>query len=36
VQTSDLAIRRGEDFELIGRVSNAETRGCSLMAVPGV
>jgi len=31
VQTADLAIRRGEGFELLGRSSNAEPRGCSLM-----
>jgi hypothetical protein len=33
VQTEDLAIRRGEGFELIGRAALAETRGCSLMTV---
>lgn len=33
VQTEDLAIRRGEGFELIGRASMAEARGCSLMSV---
>ncbi|MST00871.1 MAG: long-chain fatty acid--CoA ligase [Pedosphaera sp.] len=31
VQTEDLAIRRGEGFELIGRADRAEVRGCSLM-----
>jgi hypothetical protein len=31
VQTEDLGIRRGEDFELIGRAQLAEPRGCSLM-----
>lgn len=31
VQTEDLAIRRGEGFELIGRAATAEPRGCSLM-----
>jgi hypothetical protein len=31
VQTEDLAIRRGERFELIGRAELAEPRGCSLM-----
>jgi len=33
VQTEDLARRRGDGFELIGRPSQAEARGCSLMAV---
>jgi hypothetical protein len=32
IQTEDLAIRRGEGFELIGRAALAEARGCSLMA----
>jgi hypothetical protein len=32
VQTEDLAIRRGNEFELIGRAVNAEPRGCSLMS----
>jgi hypothetical protein len=31
IQTEDLAIRRGEQFELIGRAALAESRGCSLM-----
>lgn len=31
VQTEDLAIRRGEGFELLGRAAQAEPRGCSLM-----
>jgi hypothetical protein len=31
VQTEDLAVRRGDGFELIGRVRTAEARGCSLM-----
>jgi hypothetical protein len=31
VQTEDLAIRRGSGFELIGRATEAESRGCSLM-----
>ena len=31
VQTEDLAIRRDEGFELIGRAARAEVRGCSLM-----
>lgn len=33
IQTEDLAVRRGEGFELIGRAQLAEPRGCSLMAV---
>jgi hypothetical protein len=32
IQTEDLAVRRGERFELIGRAALAEPRGCSLMA----
>jgi hypothetical protein len=32
IQTEDLAIRRGDGFELIGRAALAEPRGCSLMA----
>ncbi len=32
VQTQDLAIRRGEDFELIGRDPSALPRGCSRAA----
>jgi hypothetical protein len=31
IQTEDLAIRRGDGFELIGRAQSAELRGCSLM-----
>jgi hypothetical protein len=31
IQTEDLGVRRGEGFELIGRVTRAEPRGCSLM-----
>ena len=31
VQTEDLAIRRGNGFELIGRAVASEPRGCSLM-----
>jgi hypothetical protein len=34
VQTEDLAIRRGDGFELKGRAVAAEPRGCSLMAQP--
>ncbi len=33
VQTEDLAVRRGEGFELIGRAATAEARGCSLMSI---
>jgi hypothetical protein len=33
IQTEDLGIRRGDGFELVGRASLAEARGCSLMAV---
>ena len=33
IQTEDLAIRRGNGFELIGRAPIAEVRGCSLMEV---
>ena len=32
IQTEDLAIRRGNRFELLGRAALAEPRGCSLMA----
>jgi hypothetical protein len=31
IQTEDLAVRRGNGFELIGRAALAEPRGCSLM-----
>ena len=31
IQTEDLAVRRGEGFELVGRAGQAEPRGCSLM-----
>ena len=31
IQTEDLALRRGRGFELIGRATLAEPRGCSLM-----
>ena len=31
IQTEDLAVRRGDGFELIGRAELAEPRGCSLM-----
>jgi len=33
IQIEDLAIRRGNGFELIGRAELAESRGCSLMSV---
>jgi hypothetical protein len=33
VQTEDLAVRRGDGFELIGRTPLAEPRGCSLLEV---
>ncbi len=32
VQTEDLGVRRGDGFELVGRATLAEPRGCSLMA----
>jgi hypothetical protein len=31
VQTEDLAARRGDGFELLGRAASGEPRGCSLM-----
>jgi len=31
IQTEDLAVRRGDGFELVGRAHLAEPRGCSLM-----
>jgi len=31
VQTEDLAVRRADGFELLGRAARAEARGCSLM-----
>jgi phenylacetate-coenzyme A ligase PaaK-like adenylate-forming protein len=37
IQTEDLAIRRDNGFELLGRATEAEPRGCSLMATaPGL
>jgi hypothetical protein len=33
IQTEDLAIHRGTGFELIGRLRQAEARGCSLMTL---
>jgi hypothetical protein len=32
IQTEDLGLRRGDGFELIGRATPAEPRGCSLLA----
>jgi hypothetical protein len=32
IQTEDLAVRRENAFELVGRVTHAEPRGCSLMS----
>ena len=32
IQTDDLAVRRGDGFELMGRAQPAEPRGCSLMS----
>lgn len=31
IQTEDLAVRRGDGFQLLGRAPAAEARGCSLM-----
>jgi hypothetical protein len=36
VQTEDLAVRHGDGFELLGRVSDSEPRGCSLMSSGGL
>jgi hypothetical protein len=33
VQTEDIAIRRGNGFELLGRAEHGEPRGCSIMAL---
>ena len=33
VQTEDLGVRRGQGFTLIGRATQAEPRGCSLMSL---
>jgi len=35
LQTEDLAVRRGDGFELLGRAANVEPRGCSLMSPEG-
>ncbi len=32
IQTEDLAVRRGDGFELLGRAAQAEARGCSLLS----
>jgi len=32
IQTEDLAVRRGDGFELLGRAAQTEARGCSLLA----
>lgn len=34
IQTEDLAVRHGDGLELLGRATQAEGRGCSLMTVP--
>ena len=31
IQTEDIGVRRGSGFELVGRATLAEARGCSLM-----
>ncbi len=33
IQTEDLGVRHGDDFELLGRAQFAEPRGCSLMSI---
>lgn len=33
IQTEDLAMRRGDGFELLGRAAAVEPRGCSLMTI---
>src|SRR5262245_39006898 len=33
VQTEDIGVRRGTEFEFVGRAATAEPRGCSLQAV---
>lgn len=32
IQTQDIAVKRGNGFELVGRAATAEPRGCSLMS----
>ncbi|HUR47379.1 MAG TPA: hypothetical protein VMZ27_15965 [Candidatus Saccharimonadales bacterium] len=32
IQTEDLGVHRGEGFELVGRATDSEARGCSLMS----
>jgi hypothetical protein len=34
IQTEDLATRHVDGFELLGRASGAEPRGCSLLQQP--
>jgi hypothetical protein len=34
IQTGDLAVRRDDGFELLGRAATREPRGCSLMMAP--
>lgn len=34
IQTEDLALERGDGFELLGRAAEAEPRGCSLASLP--
>jgi hypothetical protein len=36
IQTEDLAVRRENGFELIGRAEGSESRGCSLMTAAGI
>jgi hypothetical protein len=36
LQTEDLAVKRGEGFELVGRAAIAEPRGCSLMIIDNI
>jgi hypothetical protein len=33
IQTEDLAVKRSDGFELVGRATQAEPRGCSLMSL---
>jgi len=35
IQTEDLGVRRGDGFELLGRATLAEPRGCSLLLTDG-
>ncbi len=36
IQTEDLAVRHDDGFELVGRLGEAEPRGCSLMSPAGM